>query len=134
MSAQSFRQLAEEHLTVIMDSAPREFVIGEDVLSERSPVPLELLSTLVERANANRNELKALDRTVDALRRAEAVTHKGQLPRIDGFADYTYANPNQRYLFVYDWKRTWDVGLAATWNINEIFTNGSAANEIAAKR
>jgi len=134
VSSQSFKQLAEQHLIVIMDAPRQEFVIGEDVLAERAPVPLKSLDKLVQQATANRYELKALDKVVDSLRLAEAVTRKGQLPRIDGFADYTYANPNQRYLVEPGWRRSWDIGVAATWNVHEVFTAGSSGSELAAKR
>jgi len=133
-ASRAFKQLAEQQLSVIMDLPPQEFALGEDVLAERSPVPLQPVENLVQEANSNRYELKALDKAADSMRSAETVIRRGQLPRIDGFADYTYANPNQRYLFVYAWKQSWDVGLAATWNLNEIFTNNSSGNEMAAKR
>jgi outer membrane protein TolC len=133
-AALSFKELAEEQLAVIMDIKPEAYPLGEDVLADRSAVPLQSLDVLVQEAHANRYELKALDRTADSMRSAETVLRRGQLPRIDGFADYTYANPNQRYLFVYDWRQTWSVGVAATWNINEIFTNGSSASEMVARR
>jgi outer membrane protein len=134
VASQSFKQLAEEQLATIMDVPPQEYVLGEDVLAERSPVPLQPLETLVQHANTNRDELKALDRAADSMRMAESVIRKGTVPRIDGFADYAYAKPNQRYFIVPDWKQSWDVGLAATWNINEIFTSNSSGNEMAAKR
>jgi len=133
-ASRAFKQLAEQQLSVIMDLPPQEFALGEDVLADRSPVPLQPVESLVQEANANRYELKALDRATDSMRSAEKVIRRGELPRVDGFADFTYANPNQRYLFVYAWKQTWDVGLAATWNLNEIFTNNSSGNEMAAKR
>jgi len=133
-ASRAFKQLAEQQLSVIMDLPPQEFALGEDVLAERSPVPLQPVENLVQEANSNRYELKALDKAADSMRSAETVIRRGQLPRIDGFADYAYANPNQRYLFVYAWKQSWDVGLAATWNLNEIFTNNSSGNEMAAKR
>ena len=134
VASQAFKQLAEEQLSVVMDVPAQEYALGEDVLAERSPVPLLPIQTLVQQANASRYELKALDRTADSMRKAESVIRKGQLPRIDGFADYSYANPNQRYLFNYAWKQSWDVGVSATWNINEIFTNNSSGNEMVAKR
>jgi len=134
VAAQSFKQLAEQQLSTIMDVPPQEYALGEDVLAERSPLPLLPLESLVQRANSNRYELKAMDRAAVSMRKAESVIRKGQLPRIDGFADYNYAKPNQRYLFDYTWRQSWDVGLAATWSINEIFTNNSSGNEMAAKR
>jgi len=133
-AALSFKQLAEEQLAVIMDTRPNEFVLGEDVLADRSVVPLQSLEDLVKEATANRYELKSMDKNVESMRSAETVIARGALPRVDGFADYTYANPNQRYLFVYAWKQTWDVGLSASWNVNEVFTSNSSAHETAAKR
>lgn len=133
-AAQSFKMLAEEQLAVIMDTKPEQYPLGEDVLADKSVVPLQSLESLVQEANARRYELKALDSSVQSMRSAETVLRRGQLPRIDGFADYTYANPNQRYMFIYEWRQSWAVGAAATWNINEVFTNGSSANEMVAKR
>jgi outer membrane protein len=133
-ASRAFKQLAEQQLSVIMDGPPQEFALGEDVLADRSPVPLQPLENLVQVGLANRYELKSLDKAADSMRSAETVIRRGQLPRVDAFADYTYANPNQRYLFVYAWRQSWDVGLAATWNINEIFTSNSSGNEMAAKR
>lgn len=97
-------------------------------------MPLQSLDQLVQQATANRYELKALDKAADSLSLAQAVTRKGQLPRIDGFADCTYANPNQRYLVEPGWRKSWDIGVAATWNVHEVFTAGSSGSEIAAKR
>lgn len=134
VAAQSFRTLAEEHLKVIMGVKADQFAIGEDVLAERSPLALEPLDKLVQTASSNRYELKALDRAAESMRQAEAVTRKAQIPRIDGFADAAYADPNQRYLFMPGWKSSWDVGVAATWNVHEVFTAGSAGSEMAAKR
>lgn|GEM_PF-469577 len=133
-AAKSFKSLAEEQLAVIMDTNPEAYPLGEDVLVDKSAVPLQPLDALVQEAHSNRYELKALDRSVESMRSAETVLRRGQLPRIDGFADYTYANPNQRHLFVYEWRQSWSVGVSATWNINEIFTNGSSASEMVARR
>lgn len=133
-ASRAFKQLAEQQLAVIMDLPPQEFALGEDVLAERSPVPLQPVENLVQEANASRYELKALDKAADSMRSAETVIRRGMVPRIDGFADYAYASPNPRYVIIPDWKQTWDVGLAATWNLNEIFINNSSGNEIAAKR
>lgn len=134
VAAQAFKQVAEQQLSTIMDTPPREYTLGEDVLAERSPMPLRPLENLVQHANATRYELKSMDRSIESMRKAESVIRKGELPRIDGIADFTYANPNQRYLFIVAWKPSWDVGLAATWNLNEVFTSNSSGNETAAKR
>jgi outer membrane protein len=133
-ATRAFKQLAEQQLSVIMDVPPQEFALGEDVLVERSPVPLQPVENLVQEANAKRYELKALDKAADSMRSAEVVIRRGMVPRIDGFADYAYAKPNQRYLIILDLKQSLDVGLAATWNLNEIFTSNSSANEMTAKR
>ncbi len=58
VAAQSFKQLAEQQLAVIMDTPPQEYALGENVLAERSPVPLQPLESLVQEANANRYEFK----------------------------------------------------------------------------
>jgi len=58
----------------------------------------------------------------------------GRYPRIDAFAEYTYANPNQRYMLSLGWKSNWAAGLQATWTLNDILVNNASAHEYRANR
>ncbi len=133
-TARAFRELAAHQLSIIMDSPEQDFALGEDVLAERAARPLEPLSGLVAEAQQRRVELRSMDKMVESMRSGEKVIRAGQLPRIDAFAQYDYANPNQRYLFLREWRDTWMAGVQATWTLNDILINGSSAAELTAQR
>lgn len=133
-SAKGFRDLAAQQLAVIMNDPEPNYALGEDVLAPPKSRPIEPLAQLVTEAQKQRYELRSLDRMSESLGHAESVLRAGQLPRIDGFANYDYANPNQRYFYMKGWHGTWAVGAQATWTINDVLTSGSSANEFAAQR
>jgi outer membrane protein TolC len=133
-SARGFRDLASQQLTVIMNDNQSNYELGEDVLGEPGRQPIEPLDKLVEEALAHRLELQALSRTVSSLDNAESVVRAGALPRLDGFADYTYANPNQRYMFDRDWHATWSAGVMLSWSPNDMLTNSASGNKYKANR
>src|SRR5262249_31055071 len=55
-------------------------------------------------------------------------------PRIDLFADATYANPNSRaFPPKQAWEATWDAGVRLTWTINDTMTAVGASAEAKAK-
>jgi len=89
----------------------------------------------VREAYGSRVELKAAEEGVQAARSSVTVVRRGQLPRLDGFAEYEYANPNQRIFPAADkWDGTWMAGLALTWAVNETFSNGALGRELAARQ
>jgi outer membrane protein TolC len=53
---------------------------------------------------------------------------------LDGFADYTYANPNQRYLFEQAWHATWSAGVMLSWSPNDTLTNKASGDKFRANR
>lgn len=133
-AAKAFRSMAGQQLSVIMRDSRTEYSLGEDILQRPAERPIEPLEQLVAEAQRQRYELQAAERMTESLRYAEAVVRKGQLPRVDGFADYTYANPNQRYFFQKAWKGTWAVGAQLTWSLNDILTSGASGDEFSAQR
>ncbi len=132
--ARGFRELAAQQLAVIMHDERADYALGEDVLVVSAAPESESVESLVTFAQENRLEIKAIARSADSLEAAESVVKAGRYPRIDGFADYTYANPNQRYMMNLGWKRSWAVGAQATWALNDILVNNSSAREYAASR
>lgn len=133
-AAKGFRDLAEQQLAVIMHDRGGRYVLGEDVLVQTAEPLSQPVEELVSEAERNRLELKSLERTSQSLKKAESVVAAGRYPRIDGFADYTYANPNQRYMLQLGWKSSWAVGLQATWTLNDILANNSSMRELRANR
>ncbi len=133
-TARAFRELAAQQLAVIMDARSANFTLGEDVLAPPQDEPPEPTEKLVAEAQRRRHELLAVDRTIASLQHAEKVIRAGRYPRLDGFADYTYANPNQRYYFSEGWNGSWTAGLQLSWTLNNILTEGSSAEEMSAQR
>lgn len=132
--ARGFRDLAAQQLAVIMHDKQTNYALGEDVLVVAPAPETDSVESLVTFAQKNRLELKALDRTAQSFKEAEKVVKAGRYPRVDAFADYTYANPNQRYMLNLGWRSSWSVGLQATWALNDILVNNSSAHEYAASR
>ena len=96
--------------------------------------PAESLQVLQEQALSHRLEIRALDEAVISLRKAKSVTDAGYAPRIDAFADATYANPNQRiFPAVQAWNGTWDAGIRLSWTLNDTFTTIGASAEMKAR-
>jgi outer membrane protein TolC len=131
----AFASIAEEQLRILLGLPPdKKLEIGSDLMNEAATAPSETLAALQEQALARRLEIRALDETIYSLKEVEAVTRAGYLPRLDAFADVTYANPNQR-LFppTQVWKGSWDLGVRLSWTLNDTFTTIGAAAEAKAR-
>lgn len=133
--AQAFASVAEEQLRTLLDTPPdRALSIGSDVMGETASPPAATLQAMQEQALSRRMEIRALDETIYSLKRVESVTRAGYAPRIDAFADATYANPNQRVFPQQQaWSGTWDVGVRLSWTLNDTFTTLGAAAEAKAR-
>jgi outer membrane protein len=133
-AAKAFRELAAQQLAVIMNDKEPNYALGEDVLAPPTSRPLEPLNQLIAEAQKQRYEIQAMDRTVESLNRAESVVRSGELPKLDGFANYDYANPNQRYFYQQAWHGTWAVGAQLSWAVNDILTNRASGDDYKAQR
>lgn len=133
--ARALVAVAEEQLRLAIHApAEQSLTIGTDVLAVSATPPTETLGALQDRAVRRRLELRALDETQGSLRDAERVSRAGYYPRLDGFADVTIANPNQRVFPQQDqWDATWDLGLRLSWVLNDSFTASGAAAESRAR-
>ena len=122
-SLRNFEALAEEQLRLSLHVDPKQpLASGIDVLKIPGGLESRSLPELQRLALSQRVELKALDAGKRAAEQAEWLAFAGYFPRLDGFADFTYANPNQR-VFGSDakWDFTWAVGLKLGWTVNETF-------------
>lgn len=129
--AQSLSAVAEEQLRIIIGlPTERPLAVGFDVLHEQPTVPVEKLVELEVIAMQRRLELRALDETELSLKELVKVAQAGYAPRLDAFADLTYANPNQRIFPQVDqFIATWDAGVRLSWTINDSFTAIGASAE-----
>ncbi|WP_437993759.1 TolC family protein [Sorangium sp. So ce145] len=134
--AQAALLVADDQIRIALGAAPdRPLTLGIDVMgSAPAKPPAEALPALVQEALQKRLEIRALDETQYSLEKAEAVTRAGYFPRLDGFADLTYANPNQRVFGAQDrFDATWSAGVRATWVVNDIFATAGASAEANAR-
>jgi outer membrane protein TolC len=57
------------------------------------------------------------------------------MPRVDGFAQYEYSNPNQRvFPQTSDWTGTWMAGVRLRWSTDDLFSNDAVARQLEAQR
>lgn len=127
--ARSIESTAEERLRTLTGMRANEPVaVGIDVFVPPPVPPVENLDGLLAEASRNRLDLASARAQEEAREDAESVTDAGYLPRIDAFGNATYANPNQR-IFPQreEWNGTWDVGIRATWVLNETFSTIGAS-------
>jgi outer membrane protein TolC len=133
--AQAFSAVAEEQMRIVVGApADKPLEIGSDVLHDVPAPPGDTLQALQEQALTRRLEIRSLDETIYSLKKVETLTKAGYAPRLDAFADATYANPNQRvFPSSQTWTGTWDLGLRLSWTINDSFSTIGAAAEARAR-
>ncbi|XXY21560.1 TolC family protein [Sorangium sp. So ce216] len=134
--AQAALLVADDQIRIALGAAQdRPLSLGIDVMggAPEKP-PTEALPALFQEALQRRLEIRALDETQYSLEKAEAVTRAGYFPRVDAFADLTYANPNQRIFPTREqFDLTWSAGVRASWVLNDVFTTAAASAEASAR-
>jgi outer membrane protein TolC len=134
--SQTQERVAEERLRLVIHApADETLTVGEDVLSE-FPAANEArgLEELYQEGARQRLELQALDKGQAALDDVSSVESSRAFPRLEGFGNVTYANPNQRVFPLAErWNTTWEVGLSLVWTLNDIGTAGTQATSVKAQ-
>lgn len=128
--ATSLSSLNEERLrTAMHDDSGASYEIGESVDTELSKLAhTQELRSLHRQALERRLELKALAASSLALDQQAKLARAAQLPRLDGIADATYANPNQRVVPSKDeFKGSWSAGVVLSWTPSDIPAAGAQA-------
>jgi outer membrane protein len=136
VQVEALRTMIAAQLAIIMrDKGGGQYTIGS-ALPDTAPqgaVGHQQGQALIAEALANRIELKAIDRSLDALDDGASATNAGSYPRLDAIGELQYANPNQRYFPVTDeWNASWTVGIVASFNFDAPFMAGAQADEIRA--
>ncbi len=132
--AQAFADLAGEQLALMMGQtkAPK-YALGENVLA--APKPLRnssKLANLVREGVRRRPELQAIREGQRALSKSASAVNGARYPRVDAFAEYVYAKPGRNAFGNTGFQGSWTAGVAATWTINDFFTNKASVNELEA--
>jgi outer membrane protein len=122
--------------TLVHREGQHDFAITDD-LSEPLPPLREDNDRLLQRAVANRSELRALRAIVSAHERTIGASNRGKLPKLLVGATYDYAKPNPQALnFEEDppWSDSWLFYGAVTWSPNDFATAGTQAGQAEADR
>ncbi|MCA9626951.1 MAG: TolC family protein [Myxococcales bacterium] len=129
--ARAFVRLSEKNLALMTGDKTPHYTIGEDILRLPRPLPRSTsLKGLVNEGLSKRPELRALTKSKVALRKSASVARAGKLPRLDGFADYTYANPSASdFTGQGGWQGSWSLGAQLTWTLNDLPGAEATASE-----
>lgn len=132
---QNFEKVADEQLRIVLrlkSDVPLEN--GVDVLGKPRKVRTSL-PKLKRLALQQRLDRKALAKASTSLEEIESATRASYYPRVVGFANALYANPNQRIFPQQEkWDFTWEVGVRLTWRINDTFSTIGKTREVEAQR
>ncbi len=137
IKAENYRELAAQSLALMMGEEEfQNYTIGEDVLG---PAPVmaqsDDLEALIDEAKQERLEVKAIQSSRLALDQGIKTTRAGYYPRLDGFAEATYANPNQRFFPMEQvWNGSWSAGLRLSWSLDAALLTSAQVDELEATR
>lgn len=130
--ATAFRNLTAKNLAVMMNEEPDNFAIGEDVLAPPKNVgQLPELDRLIAEAQQNRLEIKSLEQATIGTEMGIRTTRAAYYPRLDAFAEATYANPNQRFFpLAAVWRASWSAGVSLSYTINQTLMTKARVREM----
>lgn len=127
--------LSEQSLRVFLGlPTDKPVSIGVDILHESFTPNTTTLTALEDEALARRLEIRALDETEHSLKSLVSLARANYLPRLDAFANATYANPNQRVFPQRDeFRYTWEAGLRLSWTVNDTLSAPAMVAEAQAR-
>ncbi len=127
--------LAEQSLKISLAlPVDKPLAIGVDVLHEAVTPTTVALATLEDEALSKRLELRQLVESERAMGKLVSLARAQYLPRVDAFAQATYANPNQRIFPQSDeFRGTWEAGVRLSWTVNDTLAAPAAVAEAKAK-
>jgi outer membrane protein len=132
--AKSGVALTERQVRIAIHGKDDDVLTPSDSLEGTLPAQQASLRTLVAEAQAQRPEIKSIDKSAEAARKLADVSRAGKYPVLSGFGDVTYANPNQRvFPQTPTWFPTWSVGAQVTWSPNDVISAGAAGADAEAR-
>jgi outer membrane protein TolC len=135
--ADTLQVIAEQRLRTAVHAPPEEQLrVGENVLAPfAGAAEGRNLDELYREAESQRLELKAFDKGSSALERLQTIANTRALPRLEGFGNYSYANPNPRaFPQTNRWDDSWQVGVSLTWSPSDIGTGLTGAESARSQR
>jgi outer membrane protein TolC len=131
--AKNFTKVSETQVRVAMhDGDAAAYEVGEpvDAVVVQGAEGATMAAMWAEAKN-KRLEVRALDESAGSLYEQARVARAGNFPRLDGFADAIYANPNSRIFPASEgFKATWDVGLSLLWSPNDVGTSSASSHAL----
>ncbi|MFT3837069.1 MAG: TolC family protein [Myxococcaceae bacterium] len=128
-------RLTGERLDRLLMLPDGQAVTAKEDLLAPLPAMVPNREALTEQALSSRAELKALDERMKALDAQATVQRASYFPRLDGAAEATYANPNQRYFPPPDaFKPSAQVGVQLSWSLTDAVQAGAAVRATDAQR
>jgi outer membrane protein len=120
VESEGMQELALARLSAIVGTAlDAGRPIGEPFVNiELAPTPT--VAIVDAEAKRSRPEILGL-RKLEEVREYLAKSRRGaQAPKLSGFGNFYYANPNFRQIpAANEWRHSWDVGLMLTWSPND---------------
>jgi outer membrane protein TolC len=132
--AKSGVALTERQIRVAIHGKDEEVLTPGESLDGALPAQPSNLKQLVAEAQAQRPEIKSIDKNAESARKLAEVQRAGKYPVLSGFGDVTYANPNQRRVPATDeWFATWSLGAQITWSPNDVIAAGANSSDAEAR-
>jgi outer membrane protein TolC len=132
--AKSGVALTERQIRVAIHGKDEEVLTPGESLDGALPAQPSNLKQLVAEAQAQRPEIKSIDKNAQSARKLAEVQRAGKYPVLSGFGDVTYANPNQRRDPATDeWFATWSLGAQITWSPNDVIAAGANSSDAEAR-
>jgi outer membrane protein len=135
--AENFQKVAAQALAVQMgEEGFPSYQIGENLfVPEPALTGVDDLDAMIEEARANRYEMKAFASSTESLEYGLRTTRAGYYPRLDGFAEVTYANPNQRFFPLEQvFNASWSAGVSMSFVINEAIKTSADVKRLEANQ
>jgi len=124
--ARSGAAITERQIRVAMHGKDDDVLTPGESLDGNLPQQPTNLKQLVAEAQAQRPEIKSIDKNAESARRLAEVARAGKYPVVSGFGDVTYANPNQRrFPQTEEWFGTWSLGAQVTWSPSDFISAGA---------
>lgn len=123
--------LSERKLTIAVHAAPGEKLrLGDNVLIE--PARIETSEDPYREALEHRSEIAVLNKSLESVAARARAQRAGRLPKLEAFADLSYANPNPRVFPQQDkFEGTWQIGLQMSWSPTDMgVANLNAQDEV----
>jgi outer membrane protein TolC len=135
VNATAGADFAEQNLRISLAlPADKPISIGIDVLHDVPTSDTTSLAKLQEEALSKRLEVQGIAESERAMGALVSVARAQYFPRVDAFANFSYANPNQRIFPQRDeFRGTWEAGVRLSWTVNDTIAAPAAVTEAKAR-